>query len=266
MNKSFLKWAGGKSQSLDFISEHIENKPKRIIEPFCGSAVVSLNLEAERYLLADYNKDLINVFIDLKKHKEYFIERCKAVFKDGNKEDIYYYNRSRFNDLENCIEKSVLFVYLNRHAFNGLCRYNASGGFNVPFGKYKKVYFPEKEMVFFYKKAKKFEFKHASFEEIFTKQEDGDLIYCDPPYIPISVTASFTNYTDKGFGMDMQKKLVSLAENSKCPVLISNHWVPDITEDLYKNAKKQFKDITRSISAKGSSRGKVKEVLAIFNF
>ena len=265
MNKSFLKWAGGKSQSIEFIKSTIKTKPKRLIEPFAGSAVVSLNIDADQYLICDHNKDLIDVFSSLKKHKEFFIKRCKIVFECGNEEKVYYYNRARFNDLESCLEKSALFVYLNRHSFNGLCRYNLGGGFNVPFGRYKKVYFPQQEMVFFYKKAKKFKFKNASFEKTFAEQRIGDLIYCDPPYIPISKTASFTSYTGKGFDMEMQKTLVKLAEESQCPVLISNHWIPNITDVLYGKAKKQFKDINRSISASGSSRCKVKEVLAVFN-
>lgn len=265
MRKSFLKWAGGKSQSLSLIQNAIGFAPERLVEPFAGSAVVSLNIEASNYLICDSNDDLIEVFKYLKTRGRYFIDRCKYLFEDGYSSDIYYYNRKRFNNLPSCMEKSALFVYLNRHAFNGLCRYNASGLFNVPIGKYTSIYFPEKEMEIFYNKSQNFEIRRQTFEETFSMQKKGDVFYCDPPYIPINDTSYFTDYTGKGFNMEDQTKLVECAEKSSVPVLISNHWVSGVTEDLYKNARKKFKDIGRSISAKGSSRGKVKEVLAIYN-
>jgi DNA adenine methylase len=265
LNKSFLKWAGGKSKSVPFIQDAIPKKIKRFVEPFAGSAVVSLNVDADEYLICDYNKDLIDLFKNLVNFKADFIERCKVLFVNGNNAVIFYYNRERFNSLPSCVEKSALFVYLNRHAFNGLCRYNKSGKFNVPFGKYSTVYFPEHEMNLFINRSDRFKFKHSSFEDTFKEQRQGDVFYCDPPYIPLNVTSSFTDYVGDGFDMSKQILLVDLAEKSSIPVFISNHWIPGITDSLYKNADKLFKEVGRSISANGDSRSKVLEVLSIYN-
>ena len=266
MNKSFLKWAGGKSKSLSFIKEALPKKIERFVEPFVGSAVVSLNVEADTYLLADYNKDLINIYEVLKQQGKEFIEYCKYFFVDSNVKEVFYANRERFNSLPFNEERAALFLYLNRHSFNGLCRYNSSGEFNVPFGKYKTIYFPETEMMFFHKQSEKFQFLQCSFEEVFKKQRKNDVIYCDPPYIPLSMTASFTSYTDKVFPFASQQKLAHYAEQSICKVLISNHWVPGITEELYKNGDtSRRKIIQRNIGAKAESRGKVEEGLVVYN-
>jgi len=266
MNKSFLKWAGGKTQSIDFIKEVLPKKIVRFVEPFVGSGVMSLNIDADSYLLADCNQDLINLFENIKNNGTDFIAYCQKFFIDGNNKSVYYSRRDTFNSLTFNTERAALFLYLNRHAFNGLCRYNLSGKFNVPFGKYKSVYFPDKEMLVFHKKAKKFEFLCCDFEETFNREQKGDVFYCDPPYIPLGASSYFTSYVDKIFTFDHQKKLVACAEASECKVLISNHWIPQITEELYKNGDcSHRKFINRFISAKASGRGKVEEVLVVYN-
>ena len=146
MIKSFLKWAGGKYKILDFIIENIGKVEHRFVEPFAGSAVVSLNINAEEYLIADSNMDLVNLFEKLKEYKKDFIKYCKVIFDNANTKEIYYYNRDIFNSLKFNTQRAALFLYLNRHCFNGLCRYNNKGKFNVPYGRYKNVYFPENEM------------------------------------------------------------------------------------------------------------------------
>ena len=143
MNKSFLKWAGGKSKLLNILLPEIGEVKGNYIEPFCGSAVVAFNVKASNYILADINDDLINVYRQLKLYGEVFIKYCSLLFEsEFRNEESYYKFREKFNKTTNDLEKAVLFIYLNRNAFNGLCRYNQSGGFNVPFGRYKSVYFP----------------------------------------------------------------------------------------------------------------------------
>lgn len=265
INKSFLKWAGGKSKSIDFILAALPDKIERFVEPFAGSAVVSLNVEADEYLLVDYNEDLINLFETLKLHTKDFIKYTYSFFLDGNDAPVFYYNRKRFNTLPFNTERAALFMYLNRHAYNGLCRYNSSGGFNVPFGRYKTIYFPEEEMLFFINKAERFKFKCASFEEVFKQQKESDIFYCDPPYLPLNDTAYFTSYTDKGFSFEQQQLLAKYAEESCCKVLISNHWVDGITGDLYSKGDCSRRiNVSRNIGAKAESRGKVEEVLVVY--
>ena len=271
--KSFLKWAGGKKSSINLIrksiiTEHrclVEPFEGRLIEPFVGSGVVFLNLSFENYLLGDFNKDLINLFVALKKHRNFFIERCSDYFKpEFNTEEKFYGLRKQFNNTSDVFERSMLFVYLNRHAFNGLCRYNSSGGFNVPYGKYENLYFPAKEMKFFYNKACFCDFVYQDFEVTIGMAKEEDVVYCDPPFVPLSDTASFTHYSSGGFNLKQHERLVELAENSKCLFLISNHWI-DITKELYKNADSLIEiNINRSISGRAESRGRVKEILAIY--
>lgn len=264
--RSFLKWAGSKLRSIEFIKEALDEPVHRLVEPFVGSAVVSLNIEAHEYLLCDLNDDLINVFNTLKNEGEYFIKYCKMFFKDGNTQRQFYYNRSMFNDCEKgSLERAALFVYLNRHCFNGLCRYNVKSEFNVPYGKYASVHFPEYEMRMFLHKADKFLFKCQSFEKTFNECTELDVVYCDPPYLPLCKTSNFTDYTSAGFGLEEHKVLVNYAINCKCKkVLISNHWIPGVTEELYKDgntARRKF--VKRYISAY-SSRPDVEEVLVIY--
>jgi len=262
--KSPLKWAGSKAKSLDFILDAIPIKPKRFIEPFAGSAVVSFNIEADEYLVADINKDVINFFNTLKEYKLEFIDYCKQLFINGNVKDVYYYNRKIFNGLEFDYYRAALFLYLNRHCFNGLCRYNSKNEFNVPFGKYKNVYFPEKEMLFLVNNIDKYIFKCQAFDVTFKEHTESDVIYCDPPYLPLTETSNFTDYTSGGFTFKMHEQLVKLAEESTALILISNHWLPGITDVLYKNGDVSRRIITcRYISAYG--RPKVEEVLVIYN-
>ena len=265
INKSFLKWAGGKSKSIDFIISALPDKINRFVEPFVGSAVVSLNVEADEYLLADYNMDLINLFETLKEHSEEFIKYTHSFFDGGNDESVFYYNRKRFNKLPFNTERAALFIYLNRHDFNGLCRYNSSGGFNVPFGRYKTIYFPEKEMMTFLEKADRFKFICSSFEDVFNSLGKNDVVYSDPPYLPLNDTAYFTSYTGKGFSFKQHEQLAKCSEDSPCKAFISNHWVSGITEDLYcKGDFSRRKNVGRSIGAKAESRIKVEEVLVVY--
>ena len=265
VNKSFLKWAGGKRKLLDKLLNEIGEVGGTYIEPFLGSGVVAFNVTAKDYILADTNKDLINVYEQLKTHGEVFIESCEDYFSPSifNKE-FYYIIRDNFNNCGDDFLKAIQFIYLNRNCFNGLCRYNSKGKFNVPVGKYKTIYFPKKEMLEFHERSSKYKLLTESFENVIIKAEKNDTVYCDPPYVPLSDTSYFTAYGKDGFGVEQQKLLAKLAEKSKCKVIISNHDT-EFTRALYKNAKKIVElEVTRSIAAKGTSRKKVKELLAIY--
>lgn len=166
MSKPLLKWAGGKYKLARFIETHLPSRTrKRLIEPFAGSAAVSLVLEFDAYLLNDTNADLIGLFQTLKEQKQEFIGYARSFFTAENNESSRYYElREQFNQSRDRAERAALFVYLNRHAFNGLCRYNSKGGFNVPFGKYKAPYFPEAEMQGFLQKTDRIELACGDFQ------------------------------------------------------------------------------------------------------
>jgi len=155
--RSALKWAGGKKKVVHEIASLLPTRgKKRLVEPFVGGGSVFLNLDFDEYLLMDMNKDLINLFNIIKNQPTEFIADAQIFFNgDKNQPEKYYDLRSRFNQSTDPYERSLLLLYLNRHGYNGLCRYNKSGGYNVPFGRYKHPYFPSDELKYFSEKAQK---------------------------------------------------------------------------------------------------------------
>lgn len=267
--RSPLKWAGGKKKVVDDIARLLPLKgKKRLVEPFVGGASVFLNLDFDEYLLVDMNNDLIALFNIIKKHPVKFIKDSAKLFAGiNNNPEIYYEQRNKFNQSKDPYERSLLFLYLNRHGYNGLCRYNKSGGYNVPFGRYKHPYFPKKELEFFSRKAQRATFMQGDFETAFAQLRVDDVIYCDPPYSPINPTSNFTAYAGNTFIDEDHKRLVNCAEvakKKKIPTLISNHDV-DFTRELYKGAsKRNYFQVQRTISQNSKGRIKVQEILALY--
>lgn len=266
--RAFLKWAGGKYSLSDVIGKMLP-VGNTLVEPFVGAGSVFLNSDYKKYLLNDINQDLINLYQILQTNPDQFIKDAARFFlPDHNNADVYYQLRTEFNATTDIYTRSLLFLYMNRHGYNGLCRYNKSGGFNVPFGQYKKPYFPELELNVFAEKSQQAQFTCLGYRDIFKQVKSGDVIYCDPPYVPLSKTASFTSYAGNGFGLDEQADLANAAEevskNNDITVLISNHdtiW----TRKIYEHAKKiKAINVSRTISQKGTSRNKVGELLALY--
>jgi DNA adenine methylase len=266
-NKPFLKWAGSKLRIVGRIKAVLP-PGRRLVEPFVGSGALFLNTDYPEYLLADANKDLINLYRQLQDGGLEFIDYCRGYFQpEANTATIFYQRRERFNVTGDLVEKAALFVYLNKHCYNGLCRYNASGGFNVPFGRYDNPYFPAAEMRLFWRKAQGAVFHVADFVDTMDSTVDGDVIYCDPPYVPLSSTANFTSYSSDGFGLDAQRELARAAERAAqrgIAVLISNHNT-DFTRTEYALADQiDFFSVQRHISCDGANRTKAAELLAVF--
>ncbi|MCW3172759.1 Dam family site-specific DNA-(adenine-N6)-methyltransferase [Shewanella subflava] len=267
-HRAFLKWAGGKFKLVEELSKHLP-KGQRLVEPFVGAGSVFLNTDYDEYLLCDINQDLINLYQIVQQRPDDYISAAKALFvSEMNNKEAYYRIRDDFNLSRDPFTRSVYFLYLNRFGFNGLCRYNRKGGFNVPFGSYKKPYFPEAEIRYFSEKAQKATFNCIGYEGAFGLAKEGDVIYCDPPYAPLSTTASFTTYAGPGFSLDDQALLARhsrhTAHKRNIPVLISNHDIP-LTRELYRGAKLATIAVQRNISQKGSSRNKVDEIMALYD-
>ena len=263
--RPFLKWAGGKFRVLDRLLPHLQGR--KLIEPFVGSGAVFLNVPFDKYLLGDINPDLINLYISIKKERKNFIEFSQSFFvPENNSKEKYLLFREEFNNGADGLQRAALFVYLNRHGFNGLCRYNQSGGFNVPFGQHVKPYFPEIEMLNFIGQAKNATFVCGDFVSLMNRARKGHVVYCDPPYVPLSATSNFTNYATQGFSHDQQAELarraISLA-NRGVKVVISNH-DNEITRQIYQDAKIESFSVQRNISRDGANRNVAKELLAIF--
>ena len=232
----------------------------RLIEPFVGSGTVFLNTEFHNYILCDANKDLVNFFNTVKFHHQRLIVLAKHLFDEFCSEKGYYEVRDWFNceikpknifrdNAESGVEMAAAFLYMNRHGFHGLCRYNKKGQFNVPYGHHKKsmICFPEQEIIAFSEKARKCNTiflcqDYSDTLQMTTKK--GDIFYCDPPYFPTSKTASFTEYSGKAFTNKDQKCMFDLAKKKseeRIPVLISNSDTEN-TRKLYRKDKMPYEN------------------------
>lgn len=266
MSDPFLKWAGGKRLLVPRIKTMLP-PGKRLIEPFVGSAAVGLATAYPAYLLGDNNPHLINLYRQLQDHGQSFVDYARQFFTPAsNTPEHYYALRGAFLGMP-AEEQAATFLYFNKHGYNGLCRFNRKGGFNVPFGRFDQPYFPEPEMLYFHAWAQQARFLCMDFSGVMELAEAGDVVYCDPPYVPLSPTANFTNYSVGGFGQAEQIQLVTLASRLAArgvPVLISNHDTP-FTRDLYKDAKQiDYFEVQRNISCNGRRRRKAPELLALF--
>lgn len=266
-NRAFLKWAGGKFPLLDDIKKHLP-EGECLIEPFVGAGSVFLNTDFSRYILADINSDLIGLYNIVKLRTDEYVAAAREMFTpENNVAERYYLYRDEFNQSQDPLRRAVLFLYLNRHGYNGLCRYNLRGEFNVPFGRYKKPYFPEEELYWFAEKSRNATFVCEHYRDTMAKAAAGAVVYCDPPYAPLSATANFTAYHTNSFSIADQQSLAHLAHQlsveSRVPVLISNHDT-ELTRDWYQHAALYVVKARRTISRNILGRSKVNELLALY--
>lgn len=265
--RPFLKWAGGKYSLLPEL-ERLIPAGKRLIKPFVGGGSVFLNSDKhERFLLADINADLINLYQMLAVVPDSVIGEAIKAFWHLNDVENYTVIREAFNAQKlNAPERAAAFLYLNRHCFNGLMRYNLDGFFNVGWGKYKAPYFPEEEIRAFRLKSHACVFMTAGFERTLRLAGDGDVVYCDPPYEPMPGTAGFTSYASGGFSWDSQVALAEscvAAHQRGAKVFISNSTAPRVIE-LYEQHGFTLHRVNarRSISSKGSTRETANDIVA----
>lgn len=269
-NKSPLQWAGGKSKVLPILLPILEKHKARIfVEPFIGAANVSLNFDAASYVWCDTNWDLLCHHRVAMCFTDQFISECEKLFMEGF--SIYNKVKQQFNTMEvnsqeGEIKRAAMFQYLNKHGFNGLCRYNSKGEFNTPIGtvtKPKSV--PYKQIKTMQERFKSIWLGCRPFDATFKsvdKEDAGDcLIYCDPPYLPLTSTFK---YDKNGFNMESQIQLAAWAKSSKHTTIISNHWTPE-AEKLYADATDIIVfDVQRTISCKGSERKRVQECIVVY--
>jgi DNA adenine methylase len=253
-----LKWAGGKRWLVKHIEQlwkPYEKRSFRFVEPFCGGLAVTLGLMPRSALLNDINPHLINFYLQLKRG---LTNGLPMQFD----KDLYYEYRKRFNELikagsSGTSEGALLFYYLNHSGYNGLCRFNRQGFFNVPVGEYKQVIYL-KEFDQYRLAFQNWDFRCADFEEL--SINTNDFVYLDPPY-----DVEFRQYSAGGFDWKDQVRLAKWVAESidhRVPVIISNQ----ATERLVKlygdlGFKLEFMDAPRMISCKGD-RTRAKEVLA----
>ena len=264
-----MKWAGAKTRLVTRILSLLPKGTTRLIEPFAGSAVVSLNAQVPKFILADINKDLINLYKIIRDDSPGLIQMLEGLFVPANNvRERYDEYRAKFNTRAlSPLENAAIFVYLNRHAFNGLCRYNGRGEFNVPFGAIANPFLPADAIRHAGSVLGRAELIEGSFETVIAKAEKGDFVYCDPPYVPLSLSASFTQYATTDFRKEQQEALVKAALEAAdrgAIVAISNHDTAE-TRLLYANANRVYSfPVSRTISSKGANRKSVLELIAVY--
>lgn len=264
-----LKWVGGKRQLLDRI-EPLIPKCSTYYEPFIGGGAVLFSRQPEKAVINDSNQELINVYLTIKEEPEALIEKLNE-HKEKNSEDYFYRIRALdrdkkvFEHMTN-VERAARSIYLNKTCYNGLFRVNSSGEFNSPWGRYKNPNITNETTInalhSYFNKANII-IKCGDYRVSLKGIRKGAFVYLDPPYMPISSSASFTGYTAGGFG---EKEQIILKEqcdalNAKgIQFLLSNSSCPFI-EDLYKDYIIEHVNAKRAINANPEKRGDIREVL-----
>ncbi|MHB8420085.1 MAG: DNA adenine methylase [Myxococcales bacterium] len=251
-----LKWAGGKRWQVPrLLPLWREHRSRRLVEPFCGGLAVTLGLRPARALLNDANPHLVNFYRQLQLG-------LRATLPMENSEACYYRQRDRFNALvaageETSREAAELFYYLNRTGYNGLCRFNSSGGFNVPFGRYARIDYVT-DFGIYRRVFAAWTFVQGDFASV--PIDDGDFVYADPPY-----DVPFTAYSKGGFSWDDQVRTAERLARHPGPVVLSNQATDRIVK-LYRQLgfALELIDAPRRISCTGDRRP-AREVIATRN-
>ncbi len=258
--RPFLKWAGGKYSLLSELDKHIP-AGKRLIEPFVGGGSVFLNSDKHaEFLLADVNADLINLYRMLAAAPDEVTAAAKHMFELLNTADYFDDIKADFNEQRlDAVDRAAALLYLNRHCFNGLIRYNQRHEFNVAWGKYKAPYFPDKEIKSFTAMAHNCVFLNAGFSRTLALAGAGDVVYCDPPYEPLPGANGFTGYAAGGFKFADHVALAEAcvaAHQRGAQIVISNSTVPKII-DLYEKHGFNLSYVAarRTISCNGGRDG-----------
>lgn len=259
----FVKWAGGKKQLLDRLKSRMPETYERYYEPFIGGGALLLDLQPERAVINDINEQLMNVYRQLKIDAEAIIVAVNALDAEPCDVDRYMETRKAYNAKiqahELDAECAALMIWINKHCFNGLYRVNSKGLFNVPYNnKADGVSIDAANLrnIGLYLKSKDVEIRQGDFEAACADVQPGDFVYFDSPYVPISETANFTNYTKDGFSLEDHKRLAALyrrLSEQGVKVMLSNHNVP-LVFDLYSGFKFEQVDVRRAINSDASKR------------
>lgn len=263
----FLKWAGGKSQLLNRFNHLFPKQFNRYFEPFLGGGAVFFRLAAAytnlQAVLSDANAELINCYRMVAEDLDTVMELLSK-----HRNDKHYFYKIRAVDVSKMspAARAARLIYLNKTCFNGLYRVNSKGQFNVPFGRYKNPRILDASNLGAARRA----LAHtdvicAPFEHVLMRARQGDFVYFDPPYHPLSITASFTGYTKGSFNFDDQKKLAEVfraLSKRGCYLMLSNSDTMEIRE-LYKDFRLETVLATRAINCVAEKRGRISELLVL---
>ena len=289
--KPFIKWAGGKGQLLPEIRKvypaELGKSIRRYAEPFIGGGAVLFDVlskyELDEVYISDINKELINTYRTIKEKPDELLSMLKKLqtehlsYDDERRKEYFYKNRDRYNELKIVydgsmnVELAALFIYLNKTCFNGLYRVNSKGLYNTPFGKYKNPLICDKENIKSVSKyLQKVKIVCGDYRQSIDFIDENTFVYFDPPYRPLTETASFTAYTEGLFNDKNQRELaeyVRLLTEKGAKVAISNSDPKnsdsddEFFDDLYREQNVSRISATRAINSKGTGRGKISELL-----
>lgn len=273
--KPILKWAGGKARLASQIDDTF-GEPCRgtYFEPFFGAGSVFLYRRAmgtvQRAVLSDVNDKLMEVHRAVRDDVPGLLDALAALPAEDWRERYYEVRDSYNNGFQRGAKHAARFIWLNRAGFNGLYRENRGGQFNVPIGSYASLKLPAAEAFAEVSRLLQgVELVSDSFERVVSHANDGDQVYCDPPYVPLTATACFTGYCSLPFGFAEQKQLALCARKAAMKgarVVLSNHDLPIVRNEIYP-AGGGFQHVAsprvaRAISRNALKREAVREVIA----
>lgn len=269
----FVKWAGGKRQLLTQIKERMPEKYNNYFEPFVGGGALTFALLPENALINDINKALINAYRQICNAPEVFLKAVKKLdnemWEDGK--EYYYFLREHYNDklmkTEFDVELAALFVFINKHCFNGLYRVNGKGLFNVPYNNSRRVSVDENLIMEISEYLQSVKIMDGDFEVACKEAKGGDFVFIDSPYAPLNPT-SFESYTKEGFDIESHKRLAKLFDELTargCYCMLTNHNT-DLINELYGNKgyRIDIVSVKRMINSDASNR--VGEEVIICNY
>ena len=262
-----VKWVGGKRQLLPELMKRLPPKITTYYEPFFGGGALFFSIQPSKAVLNDSNSELMNVYGCIRDDVDGLITALEA---HKNEEEHFYKTRQldrtpTFKDLP-AIQRAARIIYLNKTCYNGLFRVNQQGEFNSPFGFYKEpniVNAPVLRAVSEFLQKKVCKILTGDYEDALKGIKQGSFVYFDPPYYSVSNSASFTGYTQNGFGREEQKrlhKLCKMLHSKKIKFMLSNSSDPFI-HGLYRDFNIELVQARRSINSIGDKRGDVDEVI-----
>lgn len=269
----FVKWAGGKRQLIPQIRERMPEKYNDYYEPFVGGGAVIFDLLPANALINDINKALINTYRIICNESDAFLKEVNRLdndmWEDGKK---YYYSiREHYNDKlmrsEYDVELAALFVFINKHCFNGLYRVNGKVLFNVPYNNSRRVSVDEDVIIATSEYLRGVTIIDGDFEQACKNAKKGDFVFIDSPYAPLNPT-SFESYTKEGFDIESHKRLAKLYDELTargCYCMLTNHNT-ELINELYgnKDYKIDVVSVKRMINSDASNR--VGEEVIICNY
>ena len=259
----FVKWAGGKRQLLPQIKERMPKKYDNYYEPFVGAGAVTFELLPANALINDINKALINAYKQICNEPEAFLKSVNKldseIWEDGK--EYYYAIRERYNDkllkAEYDVELAALFVFINKHCFNGLYRVNGKGMFNVPYNNSRRASVDNDAIMQISKYLQGIRITEGDFEVACKDAKKGDFVFLDSPYAPLNPT-SFESYTKEGFDIESHRRLAKVFDEltaKGCYCMLTNHNT-DLINELYGNKGYRIDvvSVKRMINSDASNR------------